>query len=181
MPTSSREELEALFQQHGCANFKWMEAQQIMVSYWVRMKCTFGCDTYGQKASCPPNTPSVEDCRAFISEYRTAAIFHFSAALPERDSREQWLRGINAKMLKLERAVFLAGYQKAFAMPAATCRLCADCQDSRCDCTHLDASRPAPEAMAIDVFGTARRMGYPIQVLTDVAQEMNRYAILLLE
>jgi len=35
--------------------------------------------------------------------------------------------------------------------------------------------------MAVDVFSTARRCGYPIQVLTDYDQPMNRYALLLIE
>jgi hypothetical protein len=33
--------------------------------------------------------------------------------------------------------------------------------------------------MAVDVFSTARAAGYPIEVLSDYDQTMNRYAILL--
>jgi hypothetical protein len=35
--------------------------------------------------------------------------------------------------------------------------------------------------MAMDVFATVRKIGYPIQVLSDYSQEMNRYAFLLIE
>jgi hypothetical protein len=35
--------------------------------------------------------------------------------------------------------------------------------------------------MAIDVYTTVRKAGYPIQVLSDYAQEMNRYAFLLVD
>jgi len=35
--------------------------------------------------------------------------------------------------------------------------------------------------MAIDVFATVRKLGYPIEVLKDYSEEMNRYAILLIE
>jgi len=35
--------------------------------------------------------------------------------------------------------------------------------------------------MAIDVFSTVRQVGYPIQVLSDYDQAMNRYAFLLVE
>jgi hypothetical protein len=35
--------------------------------------------------------------------------------------------------------------------------------------------------MAVDVFSTVRAAGYPIQVLSDPTQEMNRYAFLLIE
>ena len=35
--------------------------------------------------------------------------------------------------------------------------------------------------MAIDVFATVRKIGYPIEVLFDYSQAMNRYAFLLIE
>jgi hypothetical protein len=41
--------------------------------------------------------------------------------------------------------------------------------------------RPTLESMAIDVFSTVRKLGYPIEVLKDYSEEMNRYAILLIE
>jgi hypothetical protein len=33
----------------------------------------------------------------------------------------------------------------------------------------------------MDVFSTVRKLGYPIQVLSDTSQTMNRYAFLLIE
>jgi predicted metal-binding protein len=42
-------------------------------------------------------------------------------------------------------------------------------------------ARPCPEALAVDVFSTVRRAGFPIEVLTEYNQEMNRYALLLVE
>jgi hypothetical protein len=42
-------------------------------------------------------------------------------------------------------------------------------------------SRPTPESMAMDVFATVRKLGYPIDVLYDYSQEMNRYAFLFIE
>jgi hypothetical protein len=35
--------------------------------------------------------------------------------------------------------------------------------------------------MAVDVFSTVRQIGYPIEVLADYCQAMNRYAFLLIE
>jgi predicted metal-binding protein len=42
-------------------------------------------------------------------------------------------------------------------------------------------SRPTPEALGIDVYSTVRKAGYPIQVLFEYSQKMNRYAFLLIE
>jgi hypothetical protein len=35
--------------------------------------------------------------------------------------------------------------------------------------------------MAIDVFATVRKLGFPIEVLSDYSQAMNRYAFLVIE
>jgi hypothetical protein len=35
--------------------------------------------------------------------------------------------------------------------------------------------------MAADVFSTVKQVGYPIEVLQDYSQTMNRYAFLLVE
>ncbi|MFH1219242.1 MAG: DUF2284 domain-containing protein [Candidatus Eisenbacteria bacterium] len=51
----------------------------------------------------------------------------------------------------------------------------------RGECRNPAAARPSPEAMAVDVFSTVRQWDYPIEVLTDYSQAMNRYAFLLIE
>jgi len=43
----SRSTLEALFAKHGFTDFKWIEPAKIVVAEWVRMKCTYGCGSYG--------------------------------------------------------------------------------------------------------------------------------------
>jgi hypothetical protein len=35
--------------------------------------------------------------------------------------------------------------------------------------------------MAVDVYATVRQYGYPIEVLKDYGQPMNRYAFLMIE
>ena len=176
-----QKQLEALFQEHGYTDFKWVEPKGIVVSQWVRMKCMFGCGGYGQNASCPPNVPSVAECRQFFDEYRAAAVFHFQHKVDKPEDRHPWSKGVNQELLKLERAVFLAGYRKAFLLFMDSCGLCADCVGSRAECKNAKSARPAPEGMAVDVFATVRQYGYPIEVLTNYAQAMNRYAFLLIE
>jgi predicted metal-binding protein len=173
--------LEALFAKHGYTDFKWIEPAQIVVSQWVRMKCTFGCPDYGRNAACPPNVPSVTECRAFFNEYRTAAVFHFAKSLDKPEQRGVWSRKLNRSLLKLEREVFLSGYQKAFLLFMDCCRICTNCPGARVECKKPELARPSPEAMAVDVFSTVRQWGFPIEVLSDYAQEMNRYAFLLIE
>lgn len=177
----ARRQLEALFAKHEFADFKWIDPASIVVSEWVRMKCMYGCNGYGRNASCPPNTPTVAECRRFFAEYRTAAIFHFEKKVAKPEDRHEWSAKISGRLLKLEREVFLAGNHKAFLLFMDSCNLCGECALTRAQCKHPKMSRPSPEAMAIDVFATARQCGYPIEVLADYSRPMNRYAFLLVE
>ena len=178
---TDRTQLEALFAEHGLTDFRWIDPRQIVVAQWVRMKCTFGCSDYGQNASCPPNTPSVADCRRFFDEYTQAAIFHFEKRVAKPEDRHAWTKEIDQELLKLERAVFLAGHEKAFLLFVTNCSLCNKCAGVRQECKHPESARPTPEGLAVDVFSSVRQVGYPIQVLSDYDQAMNRYAFLLIE
>lgn len=178
---SDRKELETLFGEHGFTDFKWIEPKDIIVAQWVRMKCTFGCSNYGKNATCPPNVPSVAECRAFFDEYATMAVFHFEKAFEKPEDRHAWTREINRALLKVERGVFLAGNEKAFLLFMDSCELCSDCPGARDECKHPKSARPTPESMAVNVYSTVRQAGYPIQVLADYSQAMNRYAFLLIE
>ncbi len=177
----NRKELETLFEKRGYTDFRWIHPQDIVVSQWVRMKCTFGCAEYGRNASCPPNVPAVSECRQFFDEYHTAVIFHFEKTVDKPEDRHTWSRGVNQALLKLEREVFLSGYEKAFLLFMDSCGICGDCTGMREKCKDPRSARPSPESLAIDVFSTVRQYGYPIKVLADYSQPMNRYAFLLIE
>ncbi len=177
----SRKTLEGLFQKHGYEDYRWVDPKSIVVAQWVRMKCTFGCREYGKSACCPPNVPSVPECRALFREYKAGVIFHFGKKVAKPEDRFAWTRGVNSKLLKLEREVFLAGYYKTFLLFMDSCNLCDACPGVRAECKYPKLSRPTPEAMGIDVFSTVRTVGYTIEVLSDYGQEMNRYAFLLIE
>ena len=178
---SNRNELEALFEKHGYTDFKWIQPTEIVVAQWVRMKCMFGCSGYASNASCPPNVPSISECRQFFREYDTAALFHFERTVDKPEDRHAWSRKVNQGLLKLEREVFLAGYEKAFLLFMDSCGICAECSSRREECRNPESIRPTPEGLAMDVFSTVRQIGYPIQVLSDYSQPMNRYAFLLIE
>lgn len=173
--------LETLFEKRGFRDYKWLDSKEIVVSQWVRMKCFFGCPEFGKTAACPPNVPSLSECRDFFLEYSQAVIFHFEKAVEKPEDRHAWTRKINLRLLKLEREVFLLGYQKAFLLFMDSCTLCSPCPGKRDECRYPKQARPAPEAMGVDVFSTVRKVGYPIKVLSDYSQKMNRYSFLMIE
>jgi predicted metal-binding protein len=178
---SKREQLDKLFVKHKFRDFKWVNPRSFVVSEWVRMKCMFGCKEYGKNACCPPNTPSVSECRSFFWEYSEGVVFHFEKKLEKPEQRHEWTKGINERLLSLEREVFLRGNPKAFLLYMDSCNVCKNCAAERVRCMNKRSARPTPEAMAIDVFSTVRQLGYPIKVLRDYTEPMNRYAFLLVE
>jgi predicted metal-binding protein len=179
--STKHKRLENLFQEHGYSDFKWIDPKKIIVSQWVRMKCTFGCNEYGKSCCCPPNVPPVPDCERFFHEYNTAAIFHFVKKVEQPEDRHDWSKEVNMKLLKLERAVFLSGFERTFLLFMDSCTICRNCKEKKEECKNPRMSRPAPEALAVDVFSTVKLYGFPIEVRTDYSQEMNRYAFLMIE
>ena len=70
------------------------------------------------------------------------------------EDRHAWSARINAKLIKLERAVFLAGFERAFLLFMDSCCFCKECSGSRETCEQPRMARPAHEAMAVDVYST---------------------------
>ena len=178
---SGREQLKELFLKYQFKDFRWINPRNVVISHWVRMKCIFGCKTYGKNACCPPNTPSVDECKSFFRDYSEGVVFHFEKQLEKPEERRKWARIINQRLLSLERDVLLAGNPKAFLLFMAPCNICENCAEERIKCENKISARPTLEAMAIDVFSTARQLGYPIEVLRDYSKTMNRYAFLLVK
>lgn len=170
-----------IFKKHGCADHKFIKPKSIVVSQWVRMKCMFGCKGFGKSLSCPPNTPSIPECREFFSEFKDAVMFRFTTKVDKPEDRKPWSEKINEDLLTVEREVFLLGYYKTFMLLINECRRCVKCSGKKELCAHPNKLRPMPEAMGVDLFATARNNGYPIEVLKDYDESMNRYAILMVQ
>ncbi|MHA1904215.1 MAG: DUF2284 domain-containing protein [Candidatus Thorarchaeota archaeon] len=179
IPVVNRDRLGELFKEHELSDFKWIDPGEIVVSQWVRMKCTFGCPDYGG-AACPPNNPPVADCRRWISEYKDAVVFRFPKTTDSSAEYKEWLSQITQRLIEVEKAVFLSGRVKVFLLTAANCSLCKECVSCRVECRHKKQARPTPEGMAIDVFATVSKLGFPLEVLKVRSAESNRYAILLI-
>jgi len=177
----NKERLESLFTQHGFTDFKWLKARDIRVAQWVRFKCLFGCPIYGKKGTCPPNVPSIEQCREFFSEYESCAVFHFEKTVEKPEDRRPWSRDLGLKLVKLEREVFLEGYYKAFLVSFDSCNRCEACSGSRLECNDKRMARPGADALGVDVYATVRSAGYHIQVLKNYDETMNRFAFLMVE
>jgi predicted metal-binding protein/cyclopropane fatty-acyl-phospholipid synthase-like methyltransferase len=125
-----------------------MDAEDIAVAPWVRLKCRFGCERYGRSLCCPPSSLDEEHMRALLSGYRQALLVQ--GPPPSGMFHE--------RLLALERMLFLQGYHEALAFGAGPCPVCPACpEDGRC--RFPQKARPSLEACGVDVYETARRAG----------------------
>jgi predicted metal-binding protein len=174
-----KEKIETYLQEIGLSDFKWIKPADISVAQWVRVKCEFGCSDYGL-GTCPPNTPSVQECRDFFKEYEFGLVIRLTKLADKDNYPSDWSREMTNKLLELERKVFLDGFQKAFLLNQTCCGLCSDCSGDRLNCKDKRKSRPSPEAFAVDVYKTVREIGMEINVIHGNPSEISRIAILLI-
>jgi len=172
--------VESIMSKQGLSDYKWINPKEIIVAHWVRVKCTFGCSDYGL-GTCPPNTPSVNDCDRFFKEYNHGLIIRLTKYADKHSYPADWSKEMTNKLLDIEREIFLTGFQKVFLLNQTCCTLCKDCSGNRADCKDKTRSRPSPESFAVDVYQTVQNVGLNIHVVSENPSEINRIAILLIE
>src|SRR4030043_353557 len=132
----SDEELSSMAKQKsGVKDARIVSPSDVETSPWVRLKCQFGCDGYGQCLVCPPFTPTPEEMRKVLDAYRRAILIHFEAEAE-----------IKAMVAELEREIFLRGACKVFGLGAGSCYFCKNCPVDERQCRHAERARPAMEA-----------------------------------
>jgi len=142
----------------------------VATAAWVRLKCQFGCDGYGQCLVCPPFTPSPQQMRTVLDAYHRAILIRFAA---DAD--------VKATVADLERSIFLRGAWKTFSLGAGPCYFCRKCSVEDRKCRHPERARPSMEACGIDVFSTVRKAGLPIEVVAHRRQCPNYYGLILVD
>jgi predicted metal-binding protein len=167
---SNRELCTLAKQKSGVIDARVISPSDVVTAAWVRLKCQFGCGGYGQSYVCPPFTPTPEEMRKVLDSYRKAILIHCD---PEAD--------VKAIAADLEREVFLRGAWKALGLGAGPCYCCKKCAVGKEPCRCPEQARPAMEACGIDVFSTARKAGFPIEVVRTRHQCPNYYGLILVE
>lgn len=178
-----------------------ISTEMIVVGDWVRLKCRYGCENYGKHLCCPPFTPTPQETRAVLSEYRHAVLARFDAKPDSKLSPKHALKAMSNSIAKiqktiadLERAAFLAGYYRAFGMNAMPCALCETCileEMQKKDqavfdldsvkCRNKQIMRPSMEACGIDVFKTVKNAGFKPHVLKDGKETVELFGLILLD
>ena len=182
-------------------DLRLIPSEIIVVSDWVPLKCRYGCENYGKHLGCPPFSPTPQETRATLSDYRNAVLARFETKPGPKLTPKHSMRALSNSMVKmqktvseLEKTAFLAGCYKAFGMNAMPCALCEECiieemhrKDQplfdldRVKCKNKELMRPSMEACGIDVFKTLQNAGYKPHVLKDSKEMVELFGLILLD
>jgi len=165
----SLNELVKLAKANGVLDAKLIDSKDITVKDWVRLKCQYGCGRYGKSLACPPRSPSPEQMKQILSGYSSAILMR----LPDESM------ATHDMIAKLERTIFLNGYYRAFGLPAGPCERCEKCNLEHC--AYPRQARPSVEACGIDVYATARKNGFSIDVRKTRREKPTYFGLVLLE
>lgn len=164
-----------------------IDPSRVVVSEWVRFKCRYGCKGYAKHLSCPPYAPSPSETRRMLDEYSVALLLKFEGVpgrpglspdqIPEdfHPFYRDLILWVNETVHLLEKTAFYDGHYKAFGLGAYPCIYCEHCvaeehggvvdESMRRLCRHMDKVRPSMEAAGIDVFATARNVGWELSTI----------------
>jgi predicted metal-binding protein len=168
MNSSDKEKIESLCVAHKAIDFKFIDPKSVVIGYWTRFKCQYGCGAYGKSLCCPPNSPTPDETQKILFDYNVGLLVHYGGDVK-----------VTKAIASIERDIFLMNYYKVISFGAGPCRLCKECSLSECKVPKL--ARPSMEACGIDVYSTARNNGFPINVLTSKEENENCYGLLLIE
>lgn len=153
--------------QMGAVDAKVIDPKSVVVKDWVRLKCQYGCGNYGKSLTCPPYSPTPEQTRKTLKGYSQAILM----SVPDESITTHDM------IAKLERHAFLHGYYSAFGLVAGPCERCEKCNLQHCIYPRL--TRPSLESSGIDVYATARKNGFHIEVLKTRRQKPMYFGLLL--
>jgi len=168
----------------GANSAKIISANDVYVEQWVRYKCQYGCGGYARYFTCPPYAPTPNETRKMLEAYNQALLIEFSIKSGDKQPN------VHEIMFELERQAFLSGFYKAFAFAAGPCRHCESCAAkdiinpslfSKGMCKNSGKARPSMEACGIDVYQTARKAGYEIDVIRNLKDCFKRFGLLALD
>ncbi|MEM3161477.1 MAG: DUF2284 domain-containing protein [Candidatus Bathyarchaeia archaeon] len=191
----------------GAVDARVITTDKIVVEDRVVLKCKVGCPYYGKTLTCPPYTPTAEEFRKIVKEYRYALFMKFKSratATPEiskylskaendptipfdvkeklqkfwTDWKEDKLK-ILSLVLELEKAAMNKGYPLAVGLISGHCQLCEKCTLDSSTCAHPTKARYSEDAVGVNVRATAKNAG--IEITFPFEKNPETFALLLID
>ena len=60
----------------GVKEAKIIPVDTIVTAEWVRLKCQYGCSGYNKRLTCPPFSPTPDETRRILQEFRSVLLIH---------------------------------------------------------------------------------------------------------
>jgi len=160
----------------GASQAEVIPAQLVQVDERVRLKCYVPqCGNYGSSGYCPPYAPEPEFMREAFSRFSWAVLLR-NDVTPIEDFAD-WSRHLTEQakhikqsmeiIAKIELMAFADGYYLAMGFGSGGCKttLCGGMVCQMLDSGRCRAplrARPSMEAVGIDVYGLATKVGWEI-------------------
>jgi predicted metal-binding protein len=199
--------LRELALERGAVDAKVISTDQIVIENRIVLKCKIGCANYGKTLACPPYTPSVEDFKKIINEYKYALFMKFKSEakadpeimkhLSKTENDQAIPREIQDKLqgfwaawkadklrmlsvvLDIEKAVMNKGYPLAVGLVSGFCQLCEKCTLDRKSCVYPAKARYSQQAVGVNVQATAKNSG--IKVTFPFEETPESFALILID
>ena len=199
--------LAKLALEKGAADAKVISAKKVVVEDRVVLKCRIGCNNYGKTLACPPYTPSAEEFRKIVAEYKYAVFMKFRS---KASAEAEVLKSLNVAesdltvpkevkekaakfwadwkedkklmlqtVVDLEKAAMKEGYSLAVAFVSGACQLCDKCNTKSRVCVHPELARWSEDAVGVNVRKTAANAG--IEVKFPFEKNPESFALLLID
>ena len=172
--------------QLGASGAVVIPADQVIVDERVRLKCIIPrCPRAGETPYCPPNAPDIDLSRRTLGWFSWGILFKYqiepiadydpSRKTATKDEQRRVFSFHNKTsdiVFKIERQAYKDGYHLAMGFGGGSCKdyLCKGLMCQFIDsgrCRFPGHSRPAMEAMGIDVTGLVNGVGWNVYALLD--------------
>ena len=168
--------------QLGATDAKIIKADDVIIDDRVLAKCTYPkCPGYGTNANCPPYAMPLDQVRKVVGQFCYAIFINIKVppehtAGPEAMEKKLSLpynKKLSEIVAKIESEAFYAGYHLALAFGSGSCkRLFCGEVDCRAlvlgqACPHRLKARSSVEAVGMDVYTMATKVGWEIYAIGD--------------
>ena len=174
----------------GAGEALYIDAKDVIVDDRVRLKCFAPlCRHYGDLV-CPPNVPTPDEFRKYLSLYKFAILLSTEyndppkpASLMDSEEVSDEIRkkstDLSDILLSLESASLKMGYRFAAGFTGGSCHYCDGCVKTGGECKTPYKARPSMEAVGIDVVGTLQKIDVTLDF--PVSNKVKWWGLLLVD
>ena len=193
MDNRSSEKFCQIAEEIGASRAVPISTDDVIVDLRVNLKCQVPrCKSYGECLTCPPNCLSVEEFKKFLECYEQGVFIQVDQQTPPgvksrveetgslsdlykdkeyiKEYTNDLVQGkdiLQEVVTKVESEAFNSGYYFASGFVGGSCTKCKTCVGPGNPCRFPYYARPSLEAVSVDVFKTAERVGikmdYPVR------------------